>query len=88
MFYGHIGDSNVHIVTHLDGVTEQPKDAVEQIVYGLVRDYGGTVSAEHGIGTIKRRWLGHARSPEQIALMQTLKAALDPKNILNPGKVI
>jgi len=88
VFYGHIGDSNVHIVTHLDGVTEQPKDAVEQIVYGLVRDYGGTVSAEHGIGTIKRRWLGHARSPEQIALMQTLKAALDPKNILNPGKVI
>lgn len=53
-----------------------------------MRDYGGTVSAEHGIGTIKRRWLGHARSPEQIALMQTLKAALDPKNILNPGKVI
>jgi len=88
VFYGHIGDGNVHIVTHLGGVAEQPHDEVEEIVYGLVRDYGGTVSAEHGIGTLKRRWLAHARSPEQIALMRTLKAALDPKNLLNPGKVI
>ncbi|KAF1018648.1 MAG: putative FAD-linked oxidoreductase [Paracidovorax wautersii] len=88
VFYGHIGDSNVHIVTHVDGVDEQPKDAVEAVVYGLVRDYGGTVSAEHGIGTIKRRWLGHARSPEQIALMRVIKQALDPRGILNPGKVV
>ncbi|APW36465.1 FAD-binding oxidoreductase [Rhodoferax koreense] len=88
VFYGHIGDGNVHIVTYQSGVPAQPKDAVEEIVYGLVREYGGTVSAEHGIGTLKRRWLAHARSPEQIALMRTLKAAMDPKNILNPGKVI
>jgi FAD/FMN-containing dehydrogenase len=88
VFYGHIGDGNVHIVTYLAGVAEQPKDAVEDVVYGLVRDYAGTVSAEHGIGTLKRRWLAHARSPEQIALMRTLKAALDPHNLLNPGKVI
>jgi len=88
IFYGHVGDGNVHIVTYLPGVTDQPKDAVEDVVYGLVRDYGGTVSAEHGIGTTKRRWLAHARSPEQIALMRTLKAALDPHNLLNPGKVI
>jgi FAD/FMN-containing dehydrogenase len=88
VFYGHIGDGNVHIVTHLEGVAEQPHDEVEDVVYGLVREYGGTVSAEHGIGTLKRRWLAHARSPEQIALMRTLKAALDPKNLLNPGKVV
>jgi FAD/FMN-containing dehydrogenase len=88
VFYGHIGDGNVHIVSYQSGVAAQPKDAVEEIVYGLVREYGGTVSAEHGIGTLKRRWLAHARSPEQIALMRTLKAAMDPKNILNPGKVI
>ena len=43
---------------------------------------------EHGIGTLKRRWLAHARTPEQITLMRTLKTAMDPKNILNPGKVI
>ena len=88
VFYGHIGDGNVHIVAYQSGVAAQPKDAVDEIVYGLVREYGGTVSAEHGIGTMKRRWLAHARSAEQIALMRTLKAALDPKNILNPGKVI
>jgi FAD/FMN-containing dehydrogenase len=88
VFYGHIGDGNVHIVIYRKGVPVQPKDEVEEVVYGLVRQYGGTVSAEHGIGTLKRRWLAHARSPEQIALMQTLKAALDPKNLLNPGKVI
>jgi FAD/FMN-containing dehydrogenase len=88
VFYGHIGDGNVHIVAYQNGVAAQPKDAADEIIYGLVREYGGTVSAEHGIGTMKRRWLAHARSPEQIALMRTLKAALDPKNILNPGKVI
>jgi FAD/FMN-containing dehydrogenase len=53
-----------------------------------VREFGGTVSAEHGIGTVKKRWLGHARSPEEIALMKTLKAALDPAGLLNPGKVV
>jgi len=88
VFYGHIGDGNVHIVVYRPGAAEQPKDAVEDVVYGLVREYGGTVSAEHGIGTLKLRWLAHARSPEQIALMRTLKAALDPKNLLNPGKVV
>jgi len=88
VFYGHIGDGNVHIVVYQPDVSEQPKDVVEEIVYDLVREYGGTVSAEHGIGTAKRRWLPYARSEEQIALMRTLKAALDPKNLLNPGKVV
>lgn len=88
VFYGHIGDGNMHIVVFQPGIAEQPKDAVEEVVYGLVREYGGTVSAEHGIGTLKRRWLGHARTPQEIALMRTLKAALDPKNLLNPGKVV
>ena len=88
VFYGHIGDGNVHIVAYRPGDAVQPKEAVDEVVYGLVQQYGGTVSAEHGIGTLKRRWLGHARSPEQIALMRTLKAAMDPKGILNPGKVL
>jgi FAD/FMN-containing dehydrogenase len=88
LFYGHVGDGNIHIVIAVPGAAAQPKAQVEEVVYGLVRDFGGTVSAEHGIGTLKRRWLGHARSDAEIALMRTLKAALDPKNILNPGKVI
>lgn len=70
------------------GADPQPKDRVNALVYGLVRDYGGTVSAEHGIGTLKREWLGHARAPEEIALMRLIKNAIDPKALLNPGKVL
>ncbi|PXW95462.1 FAD/FMN-containing dehydrogenase [Sphaerotilus hippei] len=87
-YYGHIGDGNLHLIVHLPGVPKQPKDAVNAIVYGLVREFGGTVSAEHGIGTLKRPWLGHARSPEEIALMRVIKNALDPLGLLNPGKVL
>ena len=63
-------------------------NVASRIVYGLVRKMGGSVSAEHGIGTLKKKWLGHARSEGEIALMHTLKAALDPDGLLNPGKVI
>jgi FAD/FMN-containing dehydrogenase len=90
LHYGHIGDGNLHMVTWLPGLPleQQPKDAMDEVLYGLVREYGGTVSAEHGIGTAKKRWLNHARSDEEIALMRTIKAALDPDGLLNPGKVL
>jgi FAD/FMN-containing dehydrogenase len=90
VYYGHIGDGNLHLVSWVPGlsVEEQPKEEMDQIVYGLVREMGGSVSAEHGIGTLKKKWLGHARSEAEIALMRTLKAALDPDGLLNPGKVI
>lgn len=90
VYYGHIGDGNLHLVSWVTGlpVEQQPKEAMDAIIYGLVRDMGGSVSAEHGIGTLKKQWLGHARSEPEIALMRTLKAALDPDHLLNPGKVI
>ncbi len=90
VYYGHIGDGNLHLVAWVPGLTveAQPKAAMDETIYDLVRAFGGTVSAEHGIGTVKKRWLGHARSPEEIALMRTLKAALDPAGLLNPGKVV
>lgn len=88
VFFGHLGDSNLHVVVHVPGVEAQPYEEVTRILYDLVRAHGGTVSAEHGIGTLKKPWLGHARSPAEIALMRTLKAALDPAGILNPGKVV
>jgi len=90
VYYGHIGDGNLHLVSWVPGlsVDQQPKEAMDRIVYGLVREMGGSVSAEHGIGTLKKKWLGHARSEAEIALMHTLKAALDPDGLLNPGKVI
>jgi FAD/FMN-containing dehydrogenase len=90
VYYGHIGDGNLHLVSWVPGlsVDQQPKEAMDRIVYGLVREVGGSVSAEHGIGTLKKKWLGHARTEAEIALMRTLKAALDPEGLLNPGKVI
>lgn len=84
--FGHLADGNVHVEV-MRIADEQARRHIEAIVYGATRDWSGSVSAEHGIGTLKKQWLGHTRSPEEIALMRTLKAALDPVNILNPGKV-
>ncbi|WP_159994206.1 FAD-binding oxidoreductase [Roseomonas sp. 18066] len=88
LFYGHIGDGNLHIVACLPGAVPQPREAIVQIVYDTVREFGGTVSAEHGIGLTKKPYLSYVRSPAEIALMQRLKAALDPQGLINPGKVI
>ena len=86
VFFGHVADGNIHVVTDVpEGVRPQE---IEAEVYDLVRRFRGTVSAEHGIGTIKKPYLGHVRSPEEIALMRRLKRSLDPRGILNPGKVI
>jgi FAD/FMN-containing dehydrogenase len=90
VYYGHIGDGNLHLVSWVDGlsVDDQPKQRMDEVIYGLVRDFNGSISAEHGIGTVKKPWLGHARSEAEIELMRTLKRALDPQGLLNPGKVI
>jgi len=88
VFYGHIGDSNLHIVACAPRHAEFPGHLIEEAVYTAVRSYGGTVSAEHGIGTVKMPWLSYTRSEPEIALMRQMKRALDPKGLLNPGKVI
>ena len=87
-FFGHVGDSNLHIMVELPGLPEADVHALDRIAYDLVRDMGGVVSAEHGIGTLKRDWLGHSRSTGELAAMRAIKAALDPAGILNPGKVL
>ena len=61
---------------------------VDRDMFGLVRSHKGSVSAEHGIGLLKKEWLEYTRSPMEIDLMRHLKAALDPKGLLNPGKVL
>ena len=89
LFFGHIGDSNLHIVVHVPTTREQfPKEAIDAMVYELVGQYQGSVSAEHGIGTRKKKWLSQSRNPAEMALMRTIKLALDPKQILNRGRVI
>jgi FAD/FMN-containing dehydrogenase len=86
--YGHVGDGNIHLSAWAGETLESVAHEMDEIVYGEVRRIGGSISAEHGIGTLKRAYLGHTRSPAEIEVMRRIKAALDPKGILNPGKVI
>lgn len=86
--FGHLGDNNIHISVQCDGARTDRLECIEKHVYEKLREYRGAISAEHGIGIEKRAWLPVSRSPEEIGLMKTLKRAMDPENILNPGKVI
>jgi len=86
--FGHLGDGNLHLAVPTppaDHAALRPK--IEEAVYRGLAAFRGSVSAEHGIGLEKKPWLSISRSPEEIALMRTIKAALDPQGLLNPGKV-
>jgi FAD/FMN-containing dehydrogenase len=85
ILWGHLGDGNVH-VNVLGAETQEA--AVEEAVLRLATGLGGTVSAEHGVGISKARHLGLARSPEELALLRSLKDALDPRGLMNPGVVL
>lgn len=88
MVFGHLGDGNLHIIARVPAMTPEHRHRVEMIVYRPLAALGGSISAEHGIGLQKRDHLDLTRSPAEIALMRRLKAALDPRGILNPGKII
>lgn len=82
ILFGHIADGNIHVnLLGLDLHDDRGTDAVLRFVAEL----GGSISAEHGIGVAKTRWLALTRTPEDIATMRAIKQALDPGNILNPG---
>lgn len=84
--FGHVADGNLHVCIHTGD--ESDHHAVDDLVYGLLRPLMGSVSAEHGIGLDKRAYLDVTRSAEEIALMARLKQLLDPRGILNPGKIL
>jgi FAD/FMN-containing dehydrogenase len=86
--FGHMGDGNLHLNIHVGSGDAQSRRRVEEIVYGGLASRQGSVSAEHGIGLEKRAYLQLCRTPEEVQLMRTLKHAMDPKGILNPGKVL
>ena len=91
--FGHLGDGNIHY-----NVMQPPdadKDAflkrwddVNAVVFAVVKKFGGSISAEHGIGVVKRDLLPSVKDPVAYSLMRDLKHMLDPKGILNPGKVL
>jgi FAD/FMN-containing dehydrogenase len=83
--FGHLGDGNLHVnVTGPD----PGDDAVDDAVLRLVARLGGSISAEHGIGRAKRRWLHLGRSPEEISAFRAIARALDPAGVMNPGVLL
>ncbi|AYF33620.1 FAD-binding oxidoreductase [Vreelandella alkaliphila] len=86
--FGHLGDGNLHIMITVRDDSPDSRRQVEQLVYSSLKAFGGSISAEHGIGLEKKDYLSVSRTSEEIALMKRLKTALDPKGLLNPGKVI
>ncbi|WP_394690315.1 FAD-binding oxidoreductase [Hoeflea sp.] len=91
--FGHMGDGNIHYnISQPVGADTQAYLArwkeMNEIVHAIVLDLGGSISAEHGIGQLKRDELAAIRSPVEMAMMTRIKQAFDPKRIMNPGKVV
>ncbi len=88
--FGHAGDGNLHptyVLDRNDADAERKIDAARDEIYRAALELGGTVSGEHGTGLAKKRWLELQRGARAVAVMRSIKTALDPDNLLNPGKV-
>jgi FAD/FMN-containing dehydrogenase len=92
--FGHLGDGNIHYNASLPdpaantAFIQQEEHAVNTLVYEVVRDLNGSISAEHGIGQLKRDTLPDYKTPLELELMRKIKATLDPLGVMNPGKVV
>ena len=91
--FGHMGDGNIHydVLQPAGGdraAFQSLQDAIQDAVYGAIERFEGSISAEHGVGVARRADIAHRKAPAEIAMMRALKAALDPKGIMNPGKML
>ena len=84
--FGHLGDGNLHLTTAR--MNEKDYIPVEELVYKIVEKYNGSITAEHGIGVIKKPFLHYSRSDEELKLMEQIRQLLNPHNTLNNGRVI
>jgi FAD/FMN-containing dehydrogenase len=92
--YGHLGDGNVHF--HVRAPSGSPRNwadgeqgkAVSRLVHDLVTEAGGSISAEHGIGQMKREELARLAEPARLQALRAIKGAMDPHGIFNPGKLL
>jgi FAD/FMN-containing dehydrogenase len=92
--FGHLGDGNLHYNVQAP-VGSDPaaflrncEDRVTALVYDSVREFGGSISAEHGVGSLKLDKLEEHKSPVALEMMRAIKRALDPQNLMNPGRVL
>lgn len=92
VIFGHLGDGNLHYNIARGVYTEEElmskEDEIYKIIFDQLQKYNGTLSAEHGIGQLKRDWLTQYKDPIELAMMRQIKQALDPLNLMNPGKML
>ena len=92
--FGHMGDGNIHYNVSLPDAAQnkaflaQQEGAVNKLVYAAVRELNGSISAEHGLGQLKRDTIRDYKDPLELELMRSVKQALDPHGLMNPGKVL
>lgn len=91
--FGHLGDGNLHYNVcapqdNADEFFEKHEHDVYRVIFDQLQPYGGSISAEHGVGELKKAFMYDYKSPVALEVMQTIKKALDPNNIMNPGKVL
>jgi len=91
--YGHVGDGNLHFNVSVPAGGDSREflakaPAIHEAVHGIVRRHRGSISAEHGIGRLKRHALARSKGAVALEVMRAIKRALDPRGIMNPGKVL
>jgi FAD/FMN-containing dehydrogenase len=92
VIFGHVGDGNLHVnVLKPTGLSDkefwQQCHEADHTIFNLVQRYRGSISAEHGVGLLKKDFLEYSRTPVEIVLMRQIKGAFDPYGIMNPGKI-
>jgi len=90
--FGHIGDGNLHVNTMMPAGMNREEflkqcHQADEDLFRIVQKYQGSISAEHGIGLLKKEWLQYTRTPAELAILRSIKKSLDPQGLLNPGKV-